>query len=201
MEPFARLDAVALPMPVANVDTDQIIPARFLRKSRNDGLGQYLFFDIRFDGAGRENPDFVLNRVPYRGARILVAVRNFGCGSSREHAVYALWDYGFRAVVAPSFGNIFQGNCLQNGLLPVVLPADAIMALLGQIQFQPGARVVVDLEQQLVVGPDGSLHRFEIDAFRKQCLLKGLDELGFTLGYRAEIEALENSRMETTPWL
>jgi 3-isopropylmalate/(R)-2-methylmalate dehydratase small subunit len=201
VEPFARLDAVALPMPVANVDTDQIIPARFLRKSRKDGLGQYLFSDIRFDDAGREIPEFVLNRVAYRGSRILIAERNFGCGSSREHAVYALWDYGFRAVVAPSFGDIFRGNCFKNGLLPIVLPAEAITRLLDQLQLRPGARVAVDLEGQLVVGPDGGSHRFEIDAFRKHCLLKGVDELGFTLGYRGEIEALEQSRMATTPWL
>jgi len=201
VEPFEPLDAVALPMPVANVDTDQIIPARFLRKSRNDGLGQYLFRDLRFDDGGQKIPEFVLNRAPYRGSRVLVADRNFGCGSSREHAVYALWDYGFRAVVAPSFGDIFRGNCFKNGLLPIMLPVEAITTLLGQIQSRPGAHVVVDLDGQLVAGPDGAGYRFEIDAFRKHCLLKGVDELGFTLGYRAEIEALERTRVETTPWL
>ncbi len=200
MEPFARLDDVALPMPVPNVDTDQVIPARFLRKSRKDGLGQYLFSDIRFDDAGREIADFVLNREAYRGSRILVADRNFGCGSSREHAVYALWDYGFRAVVAPSFGDIFRGNCFKNGLLPIVLSTEAIADLLGQIQALPGVHVVVDLEQQLVAGPDGATHRFEIDAFRKHCLLNGLDELGFTLGHAADIDAFERRRA-ATPWL
>jgi 3-isopropylmalate/(R)-2-methylmalate dehydratase small subunit len=201
VEPFARLDAVALPMPVPNVDTDQIIPARFLRKSRKDGFGQYLFHDLRFDDGGNEKPDFVLNQAPYRGARILIAEKNFGCGSSREHAVYALWDDGFRAVIAPSFGDIFQGNCFKNGFLPVVLPADATAALLEQIRVQPGAHLVVDLEQQQVIGPDGRSYGFDIDAFRRHCLLNGLDELGFTLGYRAKIEAYERGCMTTTPWL
>ncbi|MGH6799707.1 MAG: 3-isopropylmalate dehydratase small subunit [Roseiarcus sp.] len=201
MEPFARLDAVAAPMPVPNVDTDQIIPARFLRKPRKDGYGQYLFHDLRFGDSCGEKPGFVLNQAPYRGARVLIADRNFGCGSSREHAVYALWDYGFRAVIAPSYGDIFYGNCLKNGFLPIVLPADATAALRGQIQRHPGARVAVDLEQQQVIGSDGRSHRFEIDAFRKDCLLKGIDELNFTLGHRAEIEAFERSHRETTPWL
>ena len=198
MEPFVRLDAVALPMPVPNVDTDQIIPARFLRKSRKDGFGQYLFHDLRFDDAGREKPDFVLNQAPYRNARVLVADRNFGCGSSREHAVYALWDYGFRAVIAPSFGDIFYGNSFKNGFLPVVLPT---AELLDQIRTQPGVHIVVDLEQQQVIAPDGRSHRFEIDAFRKHCLLQGVDELGYTLDHRADIDAFERDRMTTTPWL
>jgi 3-isopropylmalate/(R)-2-methylmalate dehydratase small subunit len=198
VEPFVRLDAVALPMPVPNVDTDQVIPARFLRKSRKDGFGQYLFHDLRFDDAGREKPDFVLNQAPYRGARVLVADRNFGCGSSREHAVYALWDYGFRAVIAPSFGDIFYGNSVKNGFLPVVLPT---AELLDQIRMRPGAHIVVDLEQQQVIAPDGSSHRFELDAFRKHCLLTGVDELGYTLGHRAEIDAFERDRAATTPWL
>jgi 3-isopropylmalate/(R)-2-methylmalate dehydratase small subunit len=198
VEPFVRLDAVALPMPVPNVDTDQIIPARFLRKSRKDGFGQYLFHDLRFDDAGREKPDFVLNQAPYRNARVLVADRNFGCGSSREHAVYALWDYGFRAVIAPSFGDIFYGNSFKNGFLPVVLPAGE---LLDQIRTRPGVHIVVDLEQQQVIAPDGRSHRFEIDAFRKNCLLQGVDELGYTLGHRADIDAFESDRIATTPWL
>jgi 3-isopropylmalate/(R)-2-methylmalate dehydratase small subunit len=194
MEPFTRLDTVAVPMPVANVDTDQIIPARFLRKPRQAGYGQYLFHDLRFDDAGKERPDFVLNQAPYRGARLLIADKNFGCGSSREHAVYALWDHGFRAVVAPSFGDIFYGNSLQNGFLPIVLPADAVAELRSQVQQRPGAHVVVDLEGQQVVGPDGRAHSLEIDAFRKHCLLKGIDELDFTLGHRADIEAFERKQ-------
>jgi 3-isopropylmalate/(R)-2-methylmalate dehydratase small subunit len=201
MEPFTRLDAVAAPMPVPNVDTDQIIPARFLRKSRSDGYGQYLFRDLRFEPDGSEKPGFVLNEAPYRGARILVADKNFGCGSSREHAVYALWDYGFRAVVAPSFGDIFFGNSFKNGFLPIVLPAEATTSLRGAIQRQPGARIAVDLAAQLVVGPDGTTYPFEIDAYRKECLLKGIDELDFTLARRTEIAEFERRLAETTPWL
>jgi 3-isopropylmalate/(R)-2-methylmalate dehydratase small subunit len=201
MEPFTRLDAVAAPMPVPNVDTDQIIPARFLRKSRMDGYGQYLFHDLRFAPDGSEKPDFVLNEAPYRGARILVADKNFGCGSSREHAVYALWDYGFRAVIAPSFGDIFFGNSFKNGFLPIVLPVEAVSALRGAIQSRPGARVTVDLVAQLVTGPDGISHHFEIDSYRKECLLKGIDELDFTLARRAEIDAFERRLATATPWL
>jgi 3-isopropylmalate/(R)-2-methylmalate dehydratase small subunit len=201
MEPYTLLDAVAAPMPVPNVDTDQIIPARFLRKPRKDGYGQYLFRDLRFDEGGRERPGFVLNETPYRGARILVADRNFGCGSSREHAVYALWDYGFRAVIAPSFGDIFYNNSLKNGFLPIVLPTEATAALRGQIQQRPGARLTVDLEQQRIIGPNGDTHRFAIDPFRKHCLLEGIDELDFTLARRAEIAAFERRMAETTPWL
>jgi 3-isopropylmalate/(R)-2-methylmalate dehydratase small subunit len=201
MEPFTRLDAIAAPMPVPNVDTDQIIPARFLRKSRKDGYGQYLFRDLRFDAEGSEKPGFVLNEAPYRGARILVADKNFGCGSSREHAVYALWDYGFRAVIAPSFGDIFFGNSFKNGFLPIVLPVEAVAALRGAIQIKPGARITVDLASQQVIGPDGTSHRFEIDAYRKECLLKGIDELDFTLARRAEIDAFERRLAEATPWL
>jgi 3-isopropylmalate/(R)-2-methylmalate dehydratase small subunit len=188
-------------MPVANVDTDQIIPARFLRKPRKSGYGQYLFHDLRFDDTGREKPDFVLNETSYREARVLIADKNFGCGSSREHAVYALWDFGFRAVIAPSFGDIFYGNALKNGLLPIVLPADTAADLRGLIQRRPGARIIVDLERQQVIGPDGRSQRFEIDRFRKHCLLKGIDELDYTLGHRAEIEAFERSESKTTPWL
>jgi 3-isopropylmalate/(R)-2-methylmalate dehydratase small subunit len=201
MEPFTRLDAVAAPMPVPNVDTDQIIPARFLRKSRKDGYGQYLFCDLRFDSDGKEKPGFVLNEAPYRGARILVADKNFGCGSSREHAVYALWDYGFRVVIAPSFGDIFFGNSFKNGFLPIVLPAEAAAELRGAVQAKPGARITVDLASQLVTGPDGTTHRFEIDAYRKECLLKGIDELDFTLARRAEIAEFERRLAEAMPWL
>src|SRR5215831_18517077 len=191
MEAFQRLDAVAAPMPVPNVDTDQVIPARFLRKPRKDGYGQYLFHDLRFDDGGREKPEFVLNRLAYRSARILVADKNFGCGSSREHAVYALWDYGFRAVIAPSFGDIFFSNCFKNGLLPIVLPAEQVKALQAELTQRPGAGVVVDLERQEVVAPSGNVHRFEVDSFRKQCLLQGLDEIALTLSHDADIAAFE----------
>jgi 3-isopropylmalate/(R)-2-methylmalate dehydratase small subunit len=199
MEPFKRLDAVALPMPVPNVDTDQIIPARFLRKPRKDGFGQYLFNDLRLDDAGKEKADFVLNQAAYRGARVIVADKNFACGSSREHAVYALWDWGFRAAIAPSFGDIFYGNSLKNGFLPIVLSAEEVASLMAQIRARPGAHIVVDLERQEVVGPDGTPHPFEIDPFRRDCLLKGVDELDFTLGFREEIEAFE--KRQEMSWL
>jgi len=201
MEPFTRLDAIAAPMPVPNVDTDQIIPARFLRKPRKAGYGQYLFHDLRFDDNGREQPGFVLNQAPYRGARILVADTNFGCGSSREHAVYALSDYGFRAVIAPSYGDIFYGNSLKNGFLPIVLPADETAVLRAQIQQKPGGHIIVDLEQQLVTDLEGKTHRFEIDSFRKHCLLAGVDELDFTLRHRSEIEAFEQRYGAMTSWI
>jgi len=201
MEAFARLDAIAVPMSVPNVDTDQIIPARFLRKPRKDGFGQYLFNDLRFDDAGKEHPHFVLNEHAYRGARVIVADKNFGCGSSREHAVYALWDWGFRAAIAPSFGDIFYGNSLKNGFLPIVLSAEEVTSLLTQLRARPGAHIVVDLARQEVIGPDGKPHPFEIDAFRRDCLLQGVDELDFTLGFRAEIEGFEKRQAEEVGWI
>ncbi len=201
MEKFQKLDAVAVPIPAPNVDTDQIVPARFLRKPRNAGYGGFLFHDLRFDDTGAQKPGFVLNRPAYRGARILVAERNFGCGSSREHAVYALWDYGFRAVIAPSFGDIFFNNCFKNGLLPIVLPAEEVTALQAELAQQPGAHVRVDLERQEVIAPSGKVHRFEVDAFRKQCLLQGLDEIAFTLGHDADIAAFERRQSQELRWL
>ena len=201
MQAFTPLDAVAASMPVPNVDTDQIIPARFLRKSRKDGFGQYLFYDLRFDDGGKEKPGFVLNQPAFRKPQVLVAERNFGCGSSREHAVYALWDYGFRAVIAPSFGDIFYGNSLKNGFLPIVLPAEAAAELRGAIESSPGAHIAVDLVLQQVTGPGGRRYRFEIDPFRKHCLLKGVDELDFTLGYRDEIARFEERAAKELSWL
>ncbi len=201
MELFSRLDAVAAPMPVPNLDTDQIIPARFLRKPRKEGYGQYLFHDLRFDDGGAERPAFVLNQAAYRGARILVADANFGCGSSREGAVYALWDYGFRAVIAPSYGDIFYGNAFKNGFLPIVLAAEETAKLRAQIEQRPGAHLVVDLERQEVIDLDAKSHRFEIDAFRKHCLLLGVDELDLTLRLGAEISAFEKGYEAAAPWL
>ena len=201
MEPFARLDAAAVPMGVPNVDTDQIIPARFLWRKRNDGWGHLLFHDLRFDDAGARKPEFVLNRDGYRDARILVADRNFGCGSSRETAVWALFDFGIRAVVAPSFGDIFFNNSFQNGLLPVVLPAERVAALRAMLERSPGSRLVVDLETQELAAPDGTIDRFEIDPFRKMCLLAGTDEISFTLGHREQIAAFENAYESKIGWL
>ncbi|MCL4764180.1 MAG: 3-isopropylmalate dehydratase small subunit [Burkholderiales bacterium] len=191
MEPFVRLEAVALPIARPNVDTDQIVPARYLQKPRSDDFGRYLFRDARFRADGSEQPDFILNRAPYRDARIVVAERNFACGSSREHAVWALHDYGFRAAIAPSFGDIFASNALKNGFLPIVLPAPVVTALLGQLAAQPGARLTIDLPAQNVVAPDGSVHPFDVDPFAKHCLLEGLDEIDYTLSLLPAIEAYE----------
>jgi 3-isopropylmalate/(R)-2-methylmalate dehydratase small subunit len=201
MEPFIRLEATAIPLSMPNIDTDQIIPARFLWRKRRDGWGHLLFHDLRFNDAGAPKLEFVLNRDDYRGARILVADRNFGCGSSREHAVWALYDYGIRAVLAPSFGDIFFNNCFQNGLLPVVLSAERTAVLRTMLMQSPGGHIVIDLEAQTVTGPDSTLNRFEIDPFRKQCLLAGMDDISFTLGHRQQIAAFESAYETTVRWL
>jgi 3-isopropylmalate/(R)-2-methylmalate dehydratase small subunit len=181
MKPFEALDAVAVPLTQSNVDTDQILPARFLQKPRANDFGEYLFRDLRARMRGSNEPPFVLDQEPYREGRVLVAQRNFGCGSSREHAVWALYDHGFRAVIAPSFGDIFASNALKNGLLPIVLPEAAVTALLKILRATPGSRVKVDLATQTVVLPGGTTHEFSVDPFAKHCLLNGLDELDYTL--------------------
>jgi 3-isopropylmalate/(R)-2-methylmalate dehydratase small subunit len=201
MEPFIRLEATAIPLSLPNVDTDQIIPARFLWRKRSDGWGQLLFHDLRFNDAGAPKPDFVLNCDDYRGASILVADRNFGCGSSREHAVWALYDYGIRAVLAPSFGDIFFNNCFQNGLLPVEFSAERAAALRTMLMQSPGSQLVIDLEAQTVTAPDGTLDRFEIEPFRKECLLAGMDNISFTLSHREQIETFESAYETTVRWL
>jgi 3-isopropylmalate/(R)-2-methylmalate dehydratase small subunit len=191
MRTFERLLAVALPVAQPNFDTDQILPARYLQKPRANDFGECLFRDLRYRKDGSEDPGFLLNHAAYREARILVAERNFACGSSREHAVWALNDYGFRAVIAPSFGDIFLSNALKNGLLPVALPADVVQAMLAALVATPGSRIGVDLDAQIVTGPDGSVHAFAIDPFSKHCLLCGLDELDYTLTRLGDIEAFE----------
>jgi 3-isopropylmalate/(R)-2-methylmalate dehydratase small subunit len=191
MEKFVTLDAVMLPVDRANVDTDQITPARYLQKPRSDDFGLYLFRDLRYGKDGAEIAAFPLNQPPYREARIVVARENFGCGSSREHAVWALADYGIRAVIAPSFGDIFHSNALKNGLLPIVLPAAVVQTLLAAAQATPGARLVVDLEAQTVTAPDGSTHRFDIDPRSRHCLLQGIDEIDYTLTQLDAIRAFE----------
>ena len=201
MEPFTRLDATAVPIGVPNIDTDQIIPARLLWRKRRDGWGHLLFYDLRFDEAGAPKPDFVLNRDAWRDARIVVADCNFGCGSSREHAVWALYDFGIRAVMAPSFGDIFYNNSLQNGLLPVILPAERVAALRALLEQSPGGHVAIDLETQTATGPDGTIDTFDIDPFRKECLLAGTDDISFTLGHRARIAAFENDYEARVRWL
>ena len=200
MEPFARLDAVSAPIGIPNLDTDQIIPARFLWRTRNDGWGHLLFNDLRFDDAGAPRPEFVLNRDAYRDARILVADRNFGCGSSREPAVWALYDYGIRAVLAPSFGDIFFNNSFQNGLLPVVLPTERVAALRAMLERLPGSCLVVDLQAQ-ERGPGSTIDGFAIDPFRKECLLAGTEDISFTLGHLEQIAAFENTYETRIPWL
>jgi 3-isopropylmalate/(R)-2-methylmalate dehydratase small subunit len=200
MEPFRRLDAVAAPMGAPNVDTDQIIPARFLWRKRNDGWGHLLFCDLRFNEDGSEK-QFVLNRAEYRPARVLVADRNFGCGSSREHAVWSLYDYGFRVVIAPSFGDIFFNNSFQNGFLPIVQPAEVCEALRKSLEQKPGSHIEVDLEAQNVVAAGGTTYHFAIDPFRKECLLAGTDEVRFTLGQLDKIDAFESQYDGRMPWL
>jgi 3-isopropylmalate/(R)-2-methylmalate dehydratase small subunit len=201
MEKFQRFDAVALPLAMTNVDTDQITPARFLWRPRREGYAKILFHDLRFDDAGAERPGFILNRPEYREARIVVADRNFGCGSSREHAVWALHDYGFRAAIAPSFGDIFFNNSFKHGFLPIVLPQARVTALLEALARAPGAHMTVDLEAQQVTGPDGKADAFAIDPFRKRLLLEGLDDIGFTLGHKDEIAAFEKDYERALPWI
>jgi 3-isopropylmalate/(R)-2-methylmalate dehydratase small subunit len=191
MKSFRQIDAVAAPLDRANVDTDQIVPALYLQKPRSDDFGNYLFRDVRHDARGRRRQDFILNDPAYAQARILVAGPNFGCGSSREHAVWALGDGGFRVVIAPSFGDIFQSNALKNGLLPVQLPAQVVQDMLAALLARPGARMSVDLETQVVTGPGARSTPFSVDPFARHCLLEGLDEIDFTLTQRAHIEAYE----------
>ncbi len=201
MDAFTTLTAVAAPIDLANVDTDRIIPARFLRQPRGPGFDRYLFHDVRFEESGAERPEFVLNRPEFRGARILVAAENFACGSSRESAVWALVAYGFRAFVAPSFGDIFAQNCGKNGALAVRLPRDTAARLRQQLHARPGAEMTVDLPAQIITGPDGAHHAFEVDAFLKECLLRGQDEIALTLGYESAIAAHEERRSREMPWL
>lgn len=202
MDAFTTFTAVAVPYEPINVDTDQILPARFLKMPRGNGkhYGGYLFFDARFNDDGSEKPDFVLNRAPYRGARILVGNTNFACGSSREGAAYAFLDAGFRSVIAPSFSDIFFNNCLKNGIVPVRLDDATCARLRARLAAQPGAEVTVDLERQVVRGPDGAEHGFAIDGFFREMLLKGVDEVGLTLGLVDEIKAFERRHAAAAPW-
>jgi len=201
MEKFTTLTAVAAPMDRPNIDTDQLLPARFLRRPRDEGFGDVLFIDQRFDDDGNPRPDFVLNQAPYKEARIIVGDRNFGGGSSREGAPWALLDYGFRCIIASSFGDIFYNNSLKNGLLPIRLPEDTVKAIRAQLHENPGTTITIDLDAQTVVAPDGSTHSFDIEPFRKQSLLKGLDDIGMTLEHESEIETFEKGFQQRRPWL
>jgi 3-isopropylmalate dehydratase/3-isopropylmalate/(R)-2-methylmalate dehydratase small subunit len=200
MRPFTDLHAKAAPLDLANVDTDQIIPKQFLKTVDREGLGKGLFYDLRFDGDGKPREGFVLNDPRYAGAGVLIAGENFGCGSSREHAPWALLDYGVRCVIAPSFADIFYGNCFQNGLLPIALPAEAVRALMDEAKG--GNHVFsVDLATQTVASPSGLVFHFEIDPSRKEKLLKGLDSIGETLQRAPDIAAYEARQGLARPWL
>ncbi|MFO1287759.1 MAG: 3-isopropylmalate dehydratase small subunit [Rubrivivax sp.] len=201
MEAFQVLDAVAVPLDESNVDTDQICPARLIRSFAETGPHDHVFLHDRRHGADGRKVGFVLDQPAYAGARILVAQRNFGVGSSREAAVFALVAFGLRAVVAESFGDIFVGNCLQNGVLPVALPAEAVDALRAGLHRAPGAHVAIDLPRQTVTGPDGNAHPFTIGARRKRCLLEGVDDLALTERQRDAIDAFEHKHRERSPWL
>jgi 3-isopropylmalate/(R)-2-methylmalate dehydratase small subunit len=202
MEPFSTVSAVAAPIDLPNVDTDRIIPARFLRKPKGAAdYAKFLFHDVRFEADGSDKPDFVLNQAPYRAAKILVVAENFGCGSSREMAVWALQAYGIRAVVAPSLGDIFFENCFKNGLLAAIIPGPTAAALRHQLRERPGSTMTVDLQSQTVSGPDGSHHEFRVDAFKKRALLEGIDEIALTLQYEPAIAEFERRRAAEAPWL
>jgi 3-isopropylmalate/(R)-2-methylmalate dehydratase small subunit len=211
MQPFRNLTGLVVPLDRANVDTDTIIPKQFLKSINRSGFGPNLFDAWRYRDRGEPgtdpalrplNPEFVLNQPRYRGAQILLARRNFGCGSSREHAPWAMLDYGFRAVVAPSFGDIFFNNCFKNGLLPIVLPERDVDRLFHETGAFPGFRLVIDLERQSVATVDGAqVFRFEVEPFRKHCLLNGLDEIGLTLHHADEIRAFEAKQLAEKPWL
>jgi 3-isopropylmalate/(R)-2-methylmalate dehydratase small subunit len=200
MQPFTDLHAKAAPLDVANLDTDQIIPKQFLKIVDREGLSRGLFYDLRFDADGKPRPDFVLNDPRYAGAGVLITGDNFGCGSSREHAPWALLDFGIRCVIAPSFADIFYNNCFQNGLLPVALPEAAVRALMDEAKG--GNHVFsIDLVSQTVTSPSGQQHRFEIDPARKAKMLAGLDAIGETLEHREEIDAYETRHALAQPWL
>jgi 3-isopropylmalate/(R)-2-methylmalate dehydratase small subunit len=200
MKPFTRLDGRAAPLPIANLDTDQIIPKQFLKTVEREGLGMGLLYDLRFDGEGREKPDFVLNQKSFAGAHILIGGENFGCGSSREHAAWALMDFGITCVIAQSFGDIFYENCFQNGVLPVALPDEAVRAL--SAEAKGGNHVFsVDLAAQTVTAPSGAVFHFDIDPGRKAKMLKGLDTIGETLERSGDIGVFEQRRKLAQPWL
>jgi 3-isopropylmalate/(R)-2-methylmalate dehydratase small subunit len=199
MDKFTRLTATACPLNIANLNTDQIIPARFLRRQRSAGFGGALLHDLRFDADGRERPDFPLNRPAWRGARMVVGGRNFGCGSSREGAVYALYDYGIRCVIAPSFGDIFSGNAVQNGLLPALVSDENATEIMAKLDHAPGLAVTVDLEQQTILCGNGS-YRFTIDPVCRSRLLDGLDDIALTASYRDRISAFKASDQGRRPW-
>ena len=201
MRKFTVLTGVAAPLPIVNVDTDMIIPKQHLKTIKRTGLGKALFEEMRYDASGKENPDFVLNKPAYRKAQILVAGDNFGCGSSREHAPWALLDFGITCVISTSFADIFYNNCFKNGILPIKVSKEDLGKLMDDAQRGSNATLTVDLEAQTIQGPDGGTVKFEIDPFRKKCLLEGLDDIGLTLQRGADIDAYEKRNATSQPWL
>jgi 3-isopropylmalate/(R)-2-methylmalate dehydratase small subunit len=200
MEKFTTLTGVAAPMPLVNIDTDMIIPKQFLKTIQRSGLGKNLFDEMRYTPDGQEIPDFVLNQPAYRKAEIIVAGDNFGCGSSREHAPWALLDFGIRCVISTSFADIFYNNCFKNGILPVVLPPEAVAHLMDDARKGANARITVDLAAQTVTASDGTTFAFEVDAFKKHCLMNGLDDIGLTLEKAAAIDSFEAKNAALRPW-
>src|SRR5689334_6130497 len=201
MEKFTRLEGVAAPLRIINVDTDMVIPKQYLKTIKRTGLGKGLFSERRYKDDGSENPDFVLNKPAYRKAKILVAGENFGCGSSREHAPWALLDFGIRCVIAPSFADIFYNNCFKNGILPLKVPQEIVDKLLDDAERGANAIITIDLEKQEITGPDGGRVTFDVEPFRKHCLLNGLDDIGITLQNEKAIDSFEEKRRATQPWL
>ncbi len=201
MQKFTTLTGIAAPLPLINVDTDMIIPKQFLKTIKRSGLGVNLFDEMRYDDDGEEIADFVLNKPQYRDAEILVAGDNFGCGSSREHAPWALLDFGIRCVIAPSYADIFYNNCFKNGILPVVLPQEQVDVLMADSEKGANARITVDLEAQTVTSSDGQTFSFEVDAFKKHCLLNGLDDIGLSMEKVASIDAYEAQASAARPWV
>ncbi len=201
MEKFTKLTATAAPLPQVNIDTDAIIPKQFLKTIQRTGLSKGLFYEMRFDEAGNPKEGFVLDQPAYKDAQILVAGENFGCGSSREHAPWALLDAGIRCIIAPSFADIFYNNCFKNGILPIALPPEQVDLLMDDAERGANAVITVDLENQTIAGPDGGTIGFEVDAFRKHCLMNGLDDIGLTLEKGSKIDAYEEKQKLSQPWL
>jgi 3-isopropylmalate/(R)-2-methylmalate dehydratase small subunit len=200
MTPFTKLTGIAAPMPLVNIDTDMIIPKQFLKTIQRSGLGKNLFDEMRYTQDGQEIPDFVLNQPAYRDAQILVAGDNFGCGSSREHAPWALLDFGIRCVISTSFADIFYNNCFKNGILPIVMPQDVVDVLMADARKGANARITVDLESQIVTTSDGQTFAFDVDSHRRHCLLNGLDDIGLTLEKAASIDSYEKKLATLRPW-
>ncbi len=200
MQKFTTLTGVAAPLPMINIDTDAIIPKQFLKTIKRTGLGKHLFHELRYDEKGNEKPDFVLNKPAYRKAQILVAGENFGCGSSREHAPWALLDFGIRCVISTSFADIFYNNCFQNGILPIKVSPEDLEKLMDDANRGANATITVNLEKQEIRGPDGGVVKFDIDPFRKRCLLEGLDNIGLTLKSEKAISDYEKRVHEARPW-